>query len=72
VGNYFAKGDTEVFNTIKFKLNSPIKEDESIIKFIQHLERQKTCKWGFGKVIINQDDKNDVQIKTLKEESLSH
>ena len=48
VGNYFAKGDTEVFKTIRFKLNRPIKEDESIIKFIQHLEKQKTCDWGFG------------------------
>jgi phenylpropionate dioxygenase-like ring-hydroxylating dioxygenase large terminal subunit len=48
VGNYFAKGDTEVFKTIKFKLKRPIKEDESIIKFIQHLEKQPTCLWGFG------------------------
>ena len=48
VGNYFAKGDTEVFKTIKFKFNRPIKEDESIIKFIQHLEKQNTTDWGFG------------------------
>lgn len=48
VGNYFAKGDTEVFKTIKFKLKMPIKEDDSIIKFVQHTEKQKTCDWGFG------------------------
>ncbi len=48
VGNYFAKGDTEVFKTIKFNFSRPIKEDDSIIKFIQHLENQKTCDWGFG------------------------
>ncbi|MBT9548527.1 MAG: aromatic ring-hydroxylating dioxygenase subunit alpha [Candidatus Sericytochromatia bacterium] len=48
VGNYFAGGDTEVFKTIKFKFNRPIKEDSSIIKFMQHLEKQKTARWGFG------------------------
>lgn len=48
VGNYFAKGDTEVFKTIRFMINKPIKEDESIIRFIQHLEKQKTAEWGFG------------------------
>lgn len=52
VGNYFAKGDTEVFKTIKFKFNRPIKEDESIIKFIQHLEKQPTANWGFGEKLI--------------------
>ncbi len=49
VGNYFAKGDTEVFKTINFKLKTPIKEDDSIIKFLKHTEKQKTCDWGFGK-----------------------
>ncbi len=48
VGNYFAKGDTEVFKSIRFSISRPIKEDESIIRFIQHLEKQKTSLWGFG------------------------
>ncbi|MBT9546253.1 MAG: aromatic ring-hydroxylating dioxygenase subunit alpha [Candidatus Sericytochromatia bacterium] len=48
VGNYFATGDTKLFQTIKFKFKRPIKEDFSIIKFIQHLEKQKTTRWGFG------------------------
>lgn len=48
VGNYFAKGDTRIFETIKFKFNHPIKEDDSIIKFIQHAEKMETCDWGFG------------------------
>lgn len=69
VGNYFAKGDTEIFKTIKFKLNRPIKEDESIIKFMQHLEKQKTCKWGFGEVILNS---HCSKIKNLSEETLNH
>ncbi len=40
VGNYFAKGDTEVFKSIRFQLKNPLKEDKSIINFIQHLEKQ--------------------------------
>lgn len=48
VGNYFAKGDTEVFKSIKFRFGRPLKEDESIIRFMQHLEKQKTAEWGFG------------------------
>lgn len=49
VGDYFAKGDTEVFKTIKFKFQRPIKEDEAIIRFIQHLEKQKIADWGMGR-----------------------
>lgn len=48
VGNYFAKGDTQIFKSIRFKFQKPIKEDSSIIQFIQHLEKQKTVRWGFG------------------------
>lgn len=50
VGNYFAKGDTEVFKSIRFNFSNPIKEDEAVIKFIQHLEKQKCTQWGFGKL----------------------
>lgn len=49
VGNYFAKGDTQVFETIRFAMKNPIKEDDSIIKFIQHTEKMKCADWGFGK-----------------------
>lgn len=49
VGNYFAKGDTQVFETIKFSFQNPIKEDDSIIKFIQHTEKMKCASWGFAK-----------------------
>jgi phenylpropionate dioxygenase-like ring-hydroxylating dioxygenase large terminal subunit len=69
VGNYFAKGDTEIFKTIKFKLNRPIKEDESIIKFMQHLETQKTCAWGFGETVTNN---NSSHIKSFSEDNLNH
>jgi phenylpropionate dioxygenase-like ring-hydroxylating dioxygenase large terminal subunit len=46
VGNYFAKGDTKVFETIQYSLRTPIKEDFAIIEFIKHTEKQKTCDWG--------------------------
>lgn len=46
VGNYFAKGDTKVFQTIKFDFKTPTKADQSIIQFIQHVERQKPLVWG--------------------------
>jgi hypothetical protein len=45
VGNYFAKGDTQVFQTIKFDFQTPTKEDKSIIQFIQHVEKQKAIAW---------------------------
>lgn len=46
VGAYFAKGDTRIFETIKFDFRTPIKADLPIIRFIQHAERQKTIAWG--------------------------
>ncbi len=71
VGNYFAKGDTEVFKTIKFQFNRPIKEDDSIIKFMQHLEQQKTAKWGMGTVLINQDE-SSITTGTINEIEITH
>ena len=41
VGDYFARGDTQIFRSIKFKFETPILEDQPIIKFIQHAERQQ-------------------------------
>lgn len=46
VGNYFAKGDTQVFQTIKFDLKTPTKADRAIVEFIQHVEGQKPLMWG--------------------------
>lgn len=61
VGNYFAKGDTQVFQTINFSFKTPIKEDYSIIKFIQHTEKQKTCDWGFGKERENNEESKPLE-----------
>ncbi len=46
VGQYFAKGDTQVFQTIRFTLQTPIQADRSILQFIQHVERQQALEWG--------------------------
>ncbi|AKG22792.1 aromatic ring-hydroxylating dioxygenase subunit alpha, partial [Calothrix sp. 336/3] len=45
VGNYFAKGDTKIFQTIKFDLKTPTKADTSILQFIQHVEKQRAIAW---------------------------
>ncbi len=39
-GLYFAKGDTRIFNSIKFDFKTPIAADHSVLAFIQHLEKQ--------------------------------
>jgi phenylpropionate dioxygenase-like ring-hydroxylating dioxygenase large terminal subunit len=45
VGAYFARGDTLIFETIKFDFRTPIKADSSIIRFIEHVENQRTTSW---------------------------
>ncbi|AIE74824.1 MULTISPECIES: aromatic ring-hydroxylating dioxygenase subunit alpha [unclassified Synechocystis] len=45
VGNYFAKGDTKIFQTIKFALKTPIAEDRPILEFIHHAEQQPSLNW---------------------------
>ncbi len=45
VGDYFAHGDTKIFQTIKWKFKHPIAADRSIIRFIKHLERMATVTW---------------------------
>jgi phenylpropionate dioxygenase-like ring-hydroxylating dioxygenase large terminal subunit len=46
VGAYFAKGDTVIFKSIKFNFRTPIKADSSIIRFIEHAEKQQAMDWG--------------------------
>ncbi|YAF94529.1 MAG: Rieske 2Fe-2S domain-containing protein [Nodularia sp. CChRGM 3473] len=43
---HFIQGDTKVFQTMQFNLKTPIKADQSIMQFINHLERQKPLNWG--------------------------
>ncbi len=46
VGDYFAKGDTQVFQTMKFDFATPTKADHAIIDFVQHTEQQHALTWG--------------------------
>lgn len=45
VGNYFAKGDTQIFETIRFNLKTPTRADQSILQFAHHVERQRALAW---------------------------
>lgn len=58
VGAYFAKGDTRIFESIRFNLRTPIKADASIIRFIQHVEEQRTIAWGLAV-----EDTEDAQLR---------
>jgi phenylpropionate dioxygenase-like ring-hydroxylating dioxygenase large terminal subunit len=46
VGDYFAKGDTQVFQTMKFDFATPTKADHAIVDFIQHVEKQRALAFG--------------------------
>ncbi len=46
VGNYFAKGDTKVFQTINFDFQTPIAPDKSVVELIEHVESQKPLAWA--------------------------
>ena len=46
VGNYFAQGDTRIFQTIKFNLQTPTTADRTVIDFIKHTEGQAALSWG--------------------------
>ena len=45
VAAYFAKGDREVFDSIKFDFKTPIQADKSISQFIKHVEQQPALTW---------------------------
>ncbi|QIR41248.1 aromatic ring-hydroxylating dioxygenase subunit alpha [Tolypothrix sp. PCC 7910] len=46
LGQDFFKGDSRIFETIKFDLKTPLKIDQPIIQFVNHLERQTALCWG--------------------------
>lgn len=55
VGNYFARGDTQVFQTMKFDFQTPTRADHAIIDFIQHVEAQPAMAWGSWQAIADSD-----------------
>lgn len=46
VAAYFATGDIEVFQGIRFDFQTPLKADQSILQFIQHVNGQKALSWS--------------------------
>ncbi len=46
VGDYFAKGDTQVFQTMKFDLKTPVGPDRSVLDFVHHLEKMPAREFG--------------------------
>jgi hypothetical protein len=46
VGDYFAKGDTQVFQTIQFDFKTPTKADHAIIDFVKHVDAQQAVRFG--------------------------
>ncbi|MBW4561712.1 MAG: aromatic ring-hydroxylating dioxygenase subunit alpha [Mojavia pulchra JT2-VF2] len=46
LGQEFLKGDAKIFESIQFDLRTPIKVDQPIMQFINHLERQTSLCWG--------------------------
>jgi phenylpropionate dioxygenase-like ring-hydroxylating dioxygenase large terminal subunit len=45
VGHYFAKGDTKVFQTIRFDLKTPIAADQSVLQLMSHINQQPALTW---------------------------
>lgn len=64
VGAYFAKGDTRIFQTIRFDLKTPICEDRSILQFIHNLEQQPAIAWESWETIAPLTQPEDVQLSS--------
>ncbi|MEM7065918.1 MAG: aromatic ring-hydroxylating dioxygenase subunit alpha [Cyanobacteria bacterium P01_B01_bin.77] len=46
VAAYFATGDIQVFEGIRFNFKTPLQADRSILNFIHHVNHQKALRWG--------------------------
>ncbi|TNE90943.1 MAG: aromatic ring-hydroxylating dioxygenase subunit alpha [Deltaproteobacteria bacterium] len=46
VGDYFADGDSQVFESIRFDFAVPTKADHAIIDFVRHVEAQPAVRFG--------------------------
>lgn len=68
VGDYFAKGDTKIFQTINFDFQTPTKADNAILQFIQNVETQKALRWGSWEPV-NQEQERQRQKKAEMVES---
>ncbi len=68
VGNYFASGDTQIFQTINFDFQTPTKADNAILQFIQNVETQKALRWGSWEPV-NEEQERQRQKKAEMAES---
>ncbi|MEM9566879.1 MAG: aromatic ring-hydroxylating dioxygenase subunit alpha [Cyanobacteria bacterium P01_E01_bin.34] len=46
VGDFFAKGDRQIFRSIQFDLKTPTKADQAVVDYIHHVESQTPLAWG--------------------------
>lgn len=46
VGNYFAKGDTEVFRSIRFDIQTPVGPDQSVLDFVKYVDDLPSREFG--------------------------
>ena len=46
VAAYFATGDIQVFEGIRFDFKTPLQADRSILQFVRHVNRQNALNWG--------------------------
>ncbi|MEA5581502.1 aromatic ring-hydroxylating dioxygenase subunit alpha [Nodularia harveyana UHCC-0300] len=63
LGTHFIQDDVKIFQTIQFDLKTPIKADNSIMQFVNHLERQKPLMLKTWKLARSQN----VEIKETRE-----
>jgi len=64
VGNYFAKGDTQVFQTIEFDFKTPTTADRSILEFIHNVNQQKALNWKNWEEILKFSNEKHPRIKS--------
>lgn len=53
VNSYFVKGDTQIFESINFNFQTPTKADQSIVEFMNHVNNQKSLRWGSWEKVDN-------------------
>ncbi len=55
VAAYFAKGDREVFDSIRFDFKTPLAADRSISQFVQHVDKQRAIAWQSWEPILQEN-----------------
>jgi phenylpropionate dioxygenase-like ring-hydroxylating dioxygenase large terminal subunit len=69
VSNYFGRGDTPQFEHIQFDFKNPIKEDQTLISFVQHVESMPVANWGFSQADGQSDSKTALATNETPQEA---